>query len=215
MVGIKFPTEDLEKLRVAVGEWSTRNFSHTLPAGRSDIGMVRCASGMSEELSELVQSCTPLVDDGLLSDPNVIAFEDAIGDMCIYSVDLLYKAGISIQEVLVSTAMSRWERSHMRLLTCSKRRLNGYVLDLALGALIEGLTYHVGQVSRACLKLSQRVRQDEDHHKALIFSMCNVWRLCHLLCEYTGADLWVVVSGTASSVLKRDWVADPEHGQES
>lgn len=196
MAGITYETGDLEELRVKVGEWAARNFGSTLPKENTRLwGMMRCLSGMSEELSEFIED-----SPGCTSTPTHLDKAlDAIADICIYSLDFMFRAEMKVQDVLMrDKCPSRWER-------------DSYVVDQPYPTIHEGLAVLIGKMHHHTRCSSKGIREHENHFEQLEICLCHVWRLCYRLCNLFGKkDLNVLVKEVAEEVLKRDWVKNPE-----
>jgi len=182
----------LETLRTSVGEWSKEHFDRSLPPDGSSFGMLRCAAGMAEELSELI--CGRDKQEYL----------DAVADICIYGLDLCYRAGFGMRDMLTcDDETSIWENHGSPFLSST-----------VLQVQITNLSVHIGKICHGCLKRSQGIRGTEDHLADIKINMKHVWGLCRSVCAGVGEDLNRVVYNTACSVIKRDWTKNPDGAHE-
>lgn len=203
MTGITYETGNLDALRVRVGTWAARNFGNTLPAENPQAyGMLRCAAGMAEELSELIESGW-----GLTTAPsNREEFFDAIADICVYALDFCYTARMSMQDVLLhDKEMNRWEKHFIAMSDLQQPANN---------VLTEGLAVLIGKLCHSSLKMCQDIRRTEDHQENIKMSMCHVWRCCYRLSSWMGRDLNTLVHEVASKVVQRDWVKNKDTAHE-
>lgn len=211
---IVYDCGDLEGLRFDVGTWASRNFGHTLPEkDRKIYGMLRCASGMDEELSELIENSDQLTPCPFDREESL----DAIADICIYALDFLYTASITMQTVLLyDREQSRWEKEFMRATTDTEgiSELVDSNPNAPVCIIHVGLAVLLGKLQHSVLKKSQKIRGKEDHMEQIMLHMCHVWRLCYRLSAFWKKDLNELVKETAAHVLKRDWIANPDHAHE-
>jgi NTP pyrophosphatase (non-canonical NTP hydrolase) len=200
---ITYDCGELEELRKKVGEWAARNFGSTLPENdRVVYGMLRCAAGMSEELSELIESndqTTPCPKD-------MNEAKDAIADICIYALDFCYTAEIQMQEMLLNDREpSRWEKEFLKL------NVEGVESIIVVHV---GLAVVLGKIQHSVLKMSQGIRLQENHMDQIVTHMCHVWRLCYRLADFWRSNLNELVKTTAEKVIQRDWIANPDDAHE-
>ena len=195
MTGISYESGKLEALKLAVGSWSELNFSSTLPDKNPKIWqMLRCSAGIAEELGELVEQ----LDPSTVHTVDLAEARDAIADMCIFAMDLLYNAHFKMQDVLLKdTTPSKWEVEYLRE-------------RAEVDPLLMGLTYMVGSLNHHVLKECQQIRNKENHFEGIAQCMCHIWRLCSRLCHHLKADINVLVEEVATKVLKRDWAKEPD-----
>lgn len=196
MAGIVYETGDLEELRTKIGEWATRNFGSSLPEKNTKLwSMLRTLSGMSEELSELIEAspgCTTAPKD-------VYEALDSVADLCIYSLDFMYRAEMTVQDTLLhDKEPNRWEQDAIEA-------------EYPYPTLHEGLAVLIGKLHHHTRCSTKGIREHENHLEQMKVTMCHVWRLCYRLAALLGdTDLSILVKEVAAKVLQRDWVQNPE-----
>lgn len=208
MNAITYETGNLENLRKQLGEWARKNFGDTLPSERTkEYGMLRCLAGMSEELSEFIKE-TDMTQTRPSTD-QILAL-DAIADICVYALDFMYTAELTIQDVLLHDRdPSGWEKKFISAMASMDAGP-----EVAVNAAHIGLAYCIGQLNHAVLKMCQDIRRDEPHWDHIRSHMCHVWRLCYRLANYYGKNLNPLMHETVGKVTQRDWQKDRDHAHE-
>ena len=92
--------EDLGLLQLQVGAWAESNF----PCADEPRSWLRCTLGVCEEAGELAHAILKR-EQGIRGTPDEHdeAAQDAIGDICIYLMDLCYRKGWNFDVILKKT----------------------------------------------------------------------------------------------------------------
>ena len=195
---VVFEVGNLEVLRERVGGWAEVNFGHSLPKENTESWrLVQIAAGMAEEFSELVLEGGYGLTPGLRDKDK---YFDAIADICIWSLDFCWTAGLTMEEVLLHDQKpNRWEVEFANL--------DNYLPNPVLH---EGIAVFIGKLSHSAVKMSQDIRRNEEHRKSMVESTCHLWRCCYKLSKWMGMDLNQLVHKVAWEVVMRNWVKYPD-----
>lgn len=197
--------ECLEELRNAIGKWSARNFGETTDENRGHM-LLRCACGITEELGELQEGIEASEREESADD-----IFDAVGDICIYALDFMYKAGLSAQDVFsIDEKPTPQELEYLKSSVLLEAGIPSSFFSNECDELMRGLTIQVGRLSHATLKTDQGIRGKEDRRGGMIKALHHIFKLLYFFCRHFDKDTHNVITDTASRVLQRDWVKSPD-----
>ena len=93
LTGMTINTGNMEELRVRIGEWAHKNFGEGKDSSRR---VMHCALGIAEELGELQEGIETA--DSEVSEEFIF---DAIGDIGVYMLDMMFKLEATASAVLL------------------------------------------------------------------------------------------------------------------
>lgn len=79
-----------------------------------------------------------------------------------------------------------------------------------------GVMEEVGELTHAVLKQMQEIRgNSKDHDEAILDAVGDIQIFLAGFCSFRGINMYKAYTDTANTVMKRDWLTDPEKGEGS